>query len=167
MEQESNPDVKPDVKFLFEEKSDIQSSPVKVETISSHSETNQDSPCFMTEQKPDMELLCNEASTSGPDVCAPVTTPYLDLNPHCDNLEWGRQQIMTYLKAEPDSKVCSDGATEEKPCIAELKALVEEYSRNEAKKDKELGRTSARSTEMSSLELPTDDTCFVPSTSCQ
>ncbi|GFO31859.1 Zinc finger protein 665 [Plakobranchus ocellatus] len=175
MEQESNPDVKPHVKFLFEEKSDFLSIPVKVETTSLHSETNQDSLCLMTEQKPDIKLFflqdesvaCSVASTRSPDVCAPVSTVSLGLNPHCDNLEWGRQHIIKHLKAEPDSQACNDGTTEEKPFIAELRALVEEYSRNEDEKDKEPERTPARSTEISSLELPKDDDCCILSTTCQ
>ncbi|GFO29212.1 hypothetical protein PoB_005571700 [Plakobranchus ocellatus] len=74
---------------------------------------------------------------------------------------------MERVKSEPESQACGDGTTEEKPCIAALRALVEEYSRKEEQKDEELERTPARSTEMSSLELPKDDTCFVPSVSSQ
>ncbi|GFO35905.1 hypothetical protein PoB_006241000 [Plakobranchus ocellatus] len=176
MEQESNPDVKPDVKFLlFEEKPDFQSLPVTVETTSLHSETDQDSSYPFTEQKPDIKLFflkdelnaCSVASPSSPDVCASVSTPSLDLNQYCDNPEWSKQQSIESVKSEPDSQACSDGSTEEKPCIAALRALVEDYSRSEEKKDEELERTPARSTEISSPELPKDDTCFVPFTSFQ
>ncbi|GFO18746.1 hypothetical protein PoB_004525100, partial [Plakobranchus ocellatus] len=176
MEQESNPDIKPDVKFLlFEEKPDVQSLPVKMETTSLHSETDLVSPYPFTEQKPDIKLFflkdelsaCSVASPSSPHVCASVSTPSLDLNPYCDDPEWSKQQSIESVKTEPDSQACSDGTTEEKPCIAALRALVEEYSRNEEKKDEELEKTPARSTEISSLELPKDDTCFVPSTSFQ
>ncbi|GFO21673.1 hypothetical protein PoB_004817800 [Plakobranchus ocellatus] len=173
MEQESNLDVKLDVEFsLFEEKPDLQSYPMKVETTSSYSETDQNSPYLTTVQKPDIKLFFLEdelsaysvASTSSPDVSISVSTCSLDYNPSCDNPEWREQQS---IKSEPDSQACSDGTTEEKPCIAALRALVEEYSRNKKVKDEDLERTPARSTEMSSLELPKDDTCFVPSTSCQ
>ncbi|GFO02000.1 hypothetical protein PoB_002850500 [Plakobranchus ocellatus] len=176
MEQESIPDVKMDVKFfLFEEKPDVQSLPVTVETASLHAETDLDSSYPFTEQKPDFKLFflkdelsaCSVASPSNPDVCASVSTPSLDLNLHCDNPEWSKQQNIESVKSEPDSKACSDGTTEEKPCIAALRALVEEYSRNEEKKDEELEKSPARSTEISSPELPKDYTCFVPSTSFQ
>ncbi|GFN79159.1 hypothetical protein PoB_000566500 [Plakobranchus ocellatus] len=176
MEQESNPDVKPDIKFLlFEEKPDVQSLPVTVQTTSLHSETNQDSSYPFTEQKPEIKLFflkdelsaCNVASTSSPDVCVSVSTPSLDINPYCDNPEWSKQISIESVKSEPESQACSDGTTEEKPCIAALRALVEEYSRSEEKKDEELERTPARSTEMSSQELPKDDTYFVPSTGFQ
>ncbi|GFN85871.1 Zinc finger protein 729 [Plakobranchus ocellatus] len=176
MEQESNPDVKPDVKFfLFEKKPDVQSLPLKMATTSLHSETDLDSSYPFTEQKPDIKLFflkdelsaCSVASPSSPHVCVSVSTPSLDLNPNCDNPEWSKQQSIESVKSEPDSQACSDGTTEEKPCIAALRALVEEYSRNKEKKDEELERTPPRSTEMSSLELPKDDTCFVPSTGFQ
>ncbi|GFN74454.1 hypothetical protein PoB_000096000 [Plakobranchus ocellatus] len=176
MEQESNSDVKPDVKFsLFEEKPDVQSLPVTVETTSLHSETDLDSSYPFTEQKPDIKLVffkdelsaCSVASPSSPDVCASVSTPSLDLNPYCDNPEWSKQVSIGSVKSEPDSQACSDGTAEEKPCIAALRALVEEYSRSEEKKDEELERTPAGSTEMSSQELPKDDSCFVSYNSFQ
>ncbi|GFO31843.1 hypothetical protein PoB_005834800 [Plakobranchus ocellatus] len=176
MEQESNPDVKPDVRFsLYEKTPDIQSLPVTVETTDLDCETNLDSLYLMPEQKPDIKLIfvqdeqsaCSVASTSSPDVSISVTTCSSVSNPHCDNPEWRKQESIESVKSEPDSQACGDGTTEEKPCIAALRALVEEYSRKEEQKDGELERTSARSTEMSSLDLPKDDTCFVPSVSSQ
>ncbi|GFO06797.1 hypothetical protein PoB_003330200 [Plakobranchus ocellatus] len=176
MEQESNPDVKPDVKFLlFEEKPDVQSLPMTLETRSLHSETDLDSSYPFTEQKPDIKLfflkdelnVCSVDSPSGPDVCASASTLTLDLHSYCHNSELSKQQSIESVKSELDSQACSDGTTEEKPCIAALRALVEEYSRCEEKKDEELERTPARSTQISSLELLKDDTCFVPFTSFQ
>ncbi|GFN77525.1 Zinc finger protein 233 [Plakobranchus ocellatus] len=181
MEQESNPDVKPDVKFFHpEEKPDVQSLPVKMETTSLHSEINQDSSYLLTEQKPDLKFfflkgvkdelsICSEAPmpTSGPDVCVSLSTSSLDLNPHFDNPEWSEQQCIDHIKPEPDSQACDDSATEEKPCIAALRALVEEYSRNKEKKDKQLEINPAKSTEISPPQLPKDNTSCIPSISFQ
>ncbi|GFO29226.1 protein alp1-like [Plakobranchus ocellatus] len=61
------------------------------------------------------------------------------------------------------ASTCSHAVKDEKPCIAALRASVEAYSRNVANKDTR--KRSDSSTEMSSLELPKDDACFVASTS--
>ncbi|GFO31856.1 LOW QUALITY PROTEIN: hypothetical protein PoB_005836100 [Plakobranchus ocellatus] len=157
MEQDVNLDVKPDV----------QSLPVKVETTSLYSETNHDNSYpLSTEQKPDIKLLtlteessaCSVASTSGPDVCASVSTLALDLNPYWGNQEWRKQQSIDdgttarrngleeysaemqqsieHVKPEPDSQARS-----------KLRATVGEYSRNEENQDEEVGTTSPKSTE--------------------
>ncbi|GFO31731.1 Zinc finger protein 93 [Plakobranchus ocellatus] len=153
-----------------ESKPDVLDSPGEVGTASSLSETNQDSFCVLAEQKPDIKLLfskdkpsvChNVASPRNSDVCAFVSKPSANSNPNPQNADWSEQQSMEQVTSEPDSEAYIDVAIDEKPCIEALRAAVEAYSRNEEKKDGELGKSPTRSTEMSSLA------CFNPSSSFQ
>ncbi|GFO26435.1 Zinc finger protein 239 [Plakobranchus ocellatus] len=180
MEQESNLEVKPDVKFfLFEEKPDIESLPVKVETTSLHLETKQDSICLLTEQKPDTKLFFLKDEPSECDITSvksastrislPVSKPCLELNSTHSDPEFSKKESIEYIESKREGQACGDctSITEEKPCIAALRALVEAYPRNEEKKNTELEILPSSCTELSTPVWPENSTSCFPSTYLQ